>query len=280
MQAVQNASSPRIAVLVDPRIAFGRELFSGAAEGLRARLGWRTMLGDVNHDTEVKRVLDAADGCVAMINRPFIAQMILRRGLPTVNVSGHGLNAGFTSVVIDDRACGRLAAEHLAGRGFREFAYFGPRGFLPGWARQLGFARALRADGGRGALSLTRMVAKGTPVDRDPGLGSALRALPRPIGVLCATDARAVVLLEAAREAGLAVPREVAVVGVDNDEMLCESADPPLSSVDPRADEVGREAAGLLERLMAGEPGPSAPVRIQPLGVVERGVQRRHRLRR
>ena len=77
-------------------------------------------------------------------------------------------------------------------------------------------------------------------------------------------------VLDACRRAGAAVPDDVAVVGVDNDESLCDLAIPPLSSVDVNAEGIGYEAAALLDRMMNGQPAPTRPIKLAPRGVVTR----------
>ncbi|MFM8413914.1 MAG: substrate-binding domain-containing protein, partial [Planctomycetota bacterium] len=84
------------------------------------------------------------------------------------------------------------------------------------------------------------------------------------------TDQLAFWLLDACRRAGVAVPEEVAVVGAENDEMLCTMSRPQLSSVAFDGERVGHAAAALLERLMAGEPPPAEPVLLPPTGLVVR----------
>ena len=102
--------------------------------------------------------------------------------------------------------------------------------------------------------------------------GAALwiKKLPKPLGVMTGNDPRGIQLLDACRRAGVAVPEEVAVVGVDNDELVCELAYPPLSSVVPDAVRIGYEAAALLDRLMKGEPAPAAMQTIPPEGLAIR----------
>jgi LacI family transcriptional regulator len=94
-----------------------------------------------------------------------------------------------------------------------------------------------------------------------------VKTLPQPVGILACYDVKAQHLLDACREAGVAVPDEVAVLGVDNDPVLCELCDPPLSSVIPDARRAGYLAAELLDRWMAGQPVPPEAHRIAPLGV-------------
>jgi LacI family transcriptional regulator len=94
--------------------------------------------------------------------------------------------------------------------------------------------------------------------------------LPKPVGIMGCYDIRGRELLNACREAGIAVPFEVAVVGVDNDELICELAEPRLSSVIPNVHRTGYEAAALLDRMMSGEHVPPGAYLIPPLGVATR----------
>jgi LacI family transcriptional regulator len=97
-----------------------------------------------------------------------------------------------------------------------------------------------------------------------------LQTLPRPVGLMACNDTRGQQVLNACREVGIAVPDAVAVVGVDNDELVCELCDPPLSSVVPNTRQIGYEAAALLDRLLRGEKPPRQLVWIPPLGIVTR----------
>lgn len=109
------------------------------------------------------------------------------------------------------------------------------------------------------------------PVDEEIGAMAAwLKGLARPVGVLAAIDPRGQQVLAACRLAGLAVPEEVAVIGVHNDELLCDLCDPPLSSVIPDARRAGYVAAGLLAKAMAGRRLAVTLHEIAPLGVASR----------
>src|SRR5262249_18051437 len=97
-----------------------------------------------------------------------------------------------------------------------------------------------------------------------------VRGLPKPVGVLASHDDQGQQLLDACQRAGVRVPDEVAVLGVDNDEFLCHLAQPPLSSIALNTEHIGHEAAALLDRLMRGRKAPRKPLLIPPLGVVSR----------
>jgi LacI family transcriptional regulator len=99
-----------------------------------------------------------------------------------------------------------------------------------------------------------------------------LKDLPKPIGIMAVDDGAAAYLVSACRHADLSVPEQVAVIGVNNDEVLCEIACTPISSVDAGFTRVGYGAARLLDRLLRGEQPTSAEkaVRLPPLGVMKR----------
>jgi LacI family transcriptional regulator len=177
--------------------------------------------------------------------------------------------------VLDDDAVGRMAADHLLERGFRHLAFLGERG--------AGFSAA-RRDGFRAQWQQTCGAAPAATFHTrdfvfDPGLGwgSDLRAvarwlksLPRPLGIMACRDLRARQVVEACRLIDARVPEDVAVVGVDNDEIFCEMCDPPLSSVSVPWEEVGRLMGARMRALLEGRPAPAPLPVIRPAEVVVR----------
>jgi LacI family transcriptional regulator len=101
-------------------------------------------------------------------------------------------------------------------------------------------------------------------------LATWLQGLPRPVGIMACYDIKAQQVLDVCRELEIAVPEEAAVIGVDNDRLLCDLADPPLSSVICNTHRTGYEAASLLDRLMSGEPVPPEAHLIKPQGIETR----------
>ena len=106
--------------------------------------------------------------------------------------------------------------------------------------------------------------------DEQKALTDWLQQLPRPAGLMACDDCRGREVLEACRTAGIRVPEEMAVIGVDNDELLCELADPPLSSVALNAEAGGYQAAMLLDRMMHGRQCEPARLTVEALHVVTR----------
>jgi len=153
----------------------------------------------------------------------------------------------------DSEQAAELAAEHLLDRGFHHYAFVGVPGRIWSQRRKEPFVERIRSAG------FEPHVYPGPRRKRDwhwareqALLEDWLRQLPKPIGLMACNDDRGREVMEACRGAGVQVPEEAAVVGVDNDELLCELADPPLSSVALNAELGGFEAAKLLAGLMSG----------------------------
>jgi LacI family transcriptional regulator len=209
------------------------------------------------------------DGIIARIENPAIARALHKMRLPIVDVSAARLVPSLPWFETDDAAIAQTAFEHLRERGFRNFAYCGDRRFNWSNWRQEHFERAVRAEGCP-CFSYE-------PAGRPPAHGDEMaeiarwvRKLPKPVGVMACYDLRGVQVLDACRRLDAPVPDEVAVVAVDNDELLCELAHPPLSSVIPNTRRTGYEAAALLDRLMSGGKSRGETHLIPPLGVATR----------
>jgi LacI family transcriptional regulator len=178
-----------------------------------------------------------------------------------VDVSAARLLPNLPWVETDDEAIARAAADHLLARGVRNFGFCGDDRFNWSRWRREAFRRYLAGAG----LACSDGPAQGTR-----GLADWVRALPKPAGVFACYDIRGREVLDACRLAEVEVPHQVAVIGVDDDELLCELSDPPLSSVIPDTRRTGWVAAELLDEWMAGRrPRPTAH-RIPPLGVTTR----------
>jgi LacI family transcriptional regulator len=188
----------------------------------------------------------------------------------------HDRAKGVVNVLPDDRAVGRIAAEHLLSLGLRNFASLAvdapfarlrEQGFVERLARK-GYTCATTAEkpGGTDRWPMDPWSSKST-LGR---LSRFLLDLPQPVGLLVWNDGAARTTIDAALEVGIKVPEDVAVVGVDNNRMRCELAEVPLTSVDLDEYRLGFEAAMWVDRLLSGEPTPDRPVLIEPKGLVAR----------
>ena len=167
-----------------------------------------------------------------------------------------------------------MAAEHFLERGYRHFGFFGSQ-----WAHYSKLARGqLPAAAGRSRphrlVLLRGILAAGRGPDRVETRGGPgatwLEGLPKPVAILAANDIPARELADTCLRVGLRLPDDVALLGVDNDDLECGLTSPPLSSVATPARRIGYEAAKLLDELMSGKPAPREPIFLPPMAVVTR----------
>src|SRR5688500_17772779 len=207
------------------------------------------------------------DGVLALCSRaaPWLLELVSRMTIPVVDMWADYADP-FPRVLLDHAAIGRVGAQHLLARGFRDLLFYThameQRVAQP---RADAFTEVARAAGAR-AVQLTwdhRSTALNGQTRID-WLAEQLKRAPPPLGVMGSNDFIACEVLEAAQVAGLDVPRQVAVLGVDDDPLVTDLAVVPLSSIDSARERAGYEAAALLDRLMQGEPAPREPLLIPP----------------
>jgi LacI family transcriptional regulator len=169
---------------------------------------------------------------------------------------------------LDSVAVGELAAEHLSGIGLGHFGYCGVRGRAASVQRRTALAAALAQRGHR-LHAFAQRISEGE--SRIEPLVRWLRTLPNPIGILAFDDKLGERVLTACRWAGLAVPEQIAVLGIGDDELMCEVSWPSLSSISCPTSRLGHEAAEMLDRAMNGERVAERVRQIAPTGVIVRG---------
>ncbi len=262
----------RVGVIVDPVYAHGRGILRGIMSyGLGCGWDFQKPSGwffEAVPDMRNWKV----DGLIASMHDEAMADFVGQMGVPTVNISSSHTYGNWPSAVCDNVMIGRIAAMHYLDRGIRSLAYVGLDRARWSVERLAGFT-AVAIDHG-----ITPRICPYDPyltTDRsEPAtvtpIGQWLADLPRSTGVLAGNDSIGEMVLSDARLAGLHVPEDLAVLGVDNDDMTVLMTSPPLSSIESNASLVGQEAARVLASLMAGNPAPTEPVRVPPLGVVAR----------
>jgi LacI family transcriptional regulator len=208
------------------------------------------------------------------VNHSGLAEQLAARRLPAVDVSWHPYAAahGIPRCTSDDDAAGAICADYFLDRGFRQFAYCGAAERV-GIADRLGnaFVRRLRTRG-RETSRFVPSAPLAVPVWRRllQERSDWLRSLEKPVGLLAFDNPTARQLEIACRFAELRIPEEVALLAGDADELFGEMSGLRISSIDLRPRRVGWEAAALLDRMMQGEPAPTAPIFLPPSHVVTR----------
>lgn len=252
---------PRIRIMLDIANVVGRRVTRGILEYAKKEENW-------SFDHPAPPSASAADW-----PQPAEAEGVIGRVAPElcalwrsagkralVNVSRAEDVDGAANVTVDDRQIARIAADYLLAKDLAHYLFINFND--TGGARNREFARAL----GRAGRPVTVIA----PPESDDQLFATLAELPRPIGVLAFNDPQAAYLVNRLIARGFHVPRDVAVVGADNDEFEAMFASVPLTSIDPDFERVGYEAATVLGRILRGQHPPAEPIRIPPKGLVER----------
>ncbi|QHW35137.1 DNA-binding transcriptional regulator [Paenibacillus rhizovicinus] len=261
----------QVALLIETSNEYARGLLSGVNAYLREHSSWSVSLGEYsrNHIDLTWLRHWHGDGIIARIENDQTARFIRDSGLPAIDLSASRRIPSLPCVETNDQSIAIMAADHFMERGFEHFGFYGDSHFQ--WSTL------------RGTYYEDYLVSKGyscqsfiTPADalheqswhsNKEELFQWLKELPKPIGIMACYDIRGQQLLEACRLAGVSVPDEVAVIGVDNDALLCELSNPPLSSIQTNALRTGYRAAELLDRMMAGESLDNQIELIEPISI-------------
>ncbi len=214
------------------------------------------------------------DGILTALEfQPDLVRFIKAAKVPVVDVSLNRPDIPLPRVVGDHYLIGALAAEHFLERGFHHFAWHANDTGFATQQRWRGFSETLAREGFHPETWIWQSGA------RHPGdlwrakcqwLVQRLQAVPKPAAVLAFRDSDAANVLDACLAGGFVVPDEIAILGIDNNELICESQSVPLSSVHHDLDSLGYEGAALLDRLIQGQSAPEQPLLIPPRGIVVR----------
>lgn len=267
----------RVALIVDSSKPYQRKIIRGVAAYARESGRWSLYVEDDPLDKLPILRTWHGQGIITTFNERKYAEAVRGLSIPVVGVEGgygwYEPDSGIPYFGTDDEAVARMAAEHLIDQGYPRLAFCGmPRNRNSVWSqkRARAFRQAAQEANRPCSIYTGRHLTTRKWIELQRGLAQWLRSLKKPVGIMAANDARARHVLEACRTIGARVPEEIAVVGVDNDELMCELTDPPLSSVEQGARQVGYAAAALLDRMMSGK----KPHRIENFVAPERIVRR------
>lgn len=236
--------------------ASGRDTLSGIFAFVNGGKSWRLkLLASPNQIPELLKTGERIDGLIVRYPEdPAAVRALAAVRVPVVCTNLRNPSAPLrrnrTAIALDDAAIGREAADFFASLGsFGSYAYVTNRhGFVWSDERGAAFADRLRTRHGVYACYMLTL-------DDKEAVERFLRDAAKPLAVFASWDMAALEVLEACRKLGLAVPAQVAVLGVDNEELVCNGAKPTLSSIEPDHVELGRQACVELERLLRSEPG-------------------------
>ncbi len=257
VRAMQH-SRPRVGLLIESSRAYGRGVLQGIGSYAREHGPWSLDIEErLLSDDEPTWISSwEGDGIIARVESRLLEEALRRTATPIVDVRGtHDVD--MPVIDTDNRAVATMAASHLIERGFRSFAFCGYGGLNYSELRRDAFCSYVESRGlevdvyespARAGARLRDIEQQGLHVEET--LAKWLSGLPKPVGVMACNDIRGQQIVKACRELGILIPEEFGLIGVDDDEILCELSDPTLSSVAPDAFRIGYEAAAVLDRMM------------------------------
>ena len=300
------ADCPRVALLLYPHAEYDRCILQGIAQYARIHGPWIFYLAGEEtglllpeeeaisslpiktvHVGKGHRRVRLPDlrrwntrGFIGRLQTPEIAETVLGLGVPVITMdlseeqlTGRLSPARVSEIRPDSRLAGRMAAEYLLERGFRNFGYCGYAGRTWSHRRQQGFCQRLEESGFTCHVYQPAKRKRRTAPSWRQECGEVvdwLRGLPKPVGIMTCNDIRGRQVLEASTLGDMPVPYQVAVVGADDDQLLCDLSNPSLSSVAFNARQGGYRAAELLDGLMLGRLKRPQRIDVEPLWVVPR----------
>ncbi|MBE7498163.1 MAG: DNA-binding transcriptional regulator [Verrucomicrobiaceae bacterium] len=243
---------PSVAILVDTSRSYGRDIVRGIRRYVAEHGPWSLYLEPRDLRSSFPDWLKnwRGDGILSRTVDEALLRQLKKTKLPVVELRTSVLKHPFPFVGMDNSVIGSRVAAHFRALGFHHFACVQDASENFFIERRDTFIQAVR-DAGFDCPVFQSKRANWEQHQRD--LADWLRGLPKPAGVFAVNDQMGFWVLDAARRAGIAVPEELAVVGAENDNMLCETASPPLSSLRLRGQAVGYDAARLLHAWMTGK---------------------------
>lgn len=219
------------------------------------------------------------DGIIGFIPNPDLGRQIKSLGVPIVDVQGEGNCPDSPVIDTDPVIVARLAADFFTQAGFIHYAFCGYPGIFFSDRRSEAFSAILQTRGHavgtyrpppRVSASINAQFREMRGLEYEVELGTWLTQLPKPVAILACNDTRGQQIITACRDLSIAMPSEVCVIGVDNDDILCRLCRPTLTSIAPDTEGIGQLASDMLMRMLDGERVEPRLYYHPPLRVVER----------
>jgi len=266
----------KVLLFVESTTSYGRDILQGISSYINERGHWMITLYE-------RGILDAppswlknwqGDGLISRTANPAALTILKRLSCRQVELLGDGVERP-AEVAEDEEAICRLAFEYFRNQGLKFYALYA---YGNAWwvrLRVQTYINILKHEGITCHLleeKTSRRINLHPVWDEryEKPLIEWLRRLPKPVGLMTLYDYQSALVIEACHKAKIAVPEEILVLGVDNDQHLCNLSSPSISSVDTNTVRIGYEAARLLDLKMSRKPLPPRPILVQPRDVVPR----------
>ncbi len=213
-----------------------------------------------------------ANGILGQFYNNSNVEKLVREGISVVGQDFKERHNNIPNITGDYFKTGRMGAEYFLKKGFENFAYYGFKNIVWSRERSEGFEKRVNEEGYEvhNFEHTRKFKSRELWYYKPSALSKWLKSLPKPIALMACDDNQAMHITEACRLINIRIPEEVAVLGVDNDEMLCNLSDPPLSSVGLDTEKAGYEAARLLHTMIKSKNRQYYDIVVEPTQIVTR----------
>ncbi|MFK7911442.1 MAG: XylR family transcriptional regulator [Akkermansiaceae bacterium] len=269
----------RIAILVESSRAYGRGLIRGISEFASTQQDWQLLYRESRMGQHFGDWLEnwQGDGIITRINSMEEAEMIANKGIPAVDLYGAFSHPAISSLDADHEAISHVAADFYAHTGISNYAYCGYPGVHFSDVRGTAFEEAVKQQHQKLHIYSSSQPAEPSITSheawrsgREEEIAKWLHSLPKPVAVFACNDVRALDVSSACRLAGIRVPEDVSIMGVDDDALICSMSIPPLTSVKPDLIRQGQRGAQILYELMSERRTEPVTESVLPIAVIER----------
>ena len=266
--------STRIAILIRTDYGFGREVIRGIMSFARTQPTWIIRRESPKASIVPWLLQWKPHGLISHIEDTELLEALRPFQSLWIDLTTRYPGDEAPPIWQDDRKVGQIAAEYFFAKGYRHFAYVGFRVHKYSIERQMGMEAAAKKLGGKCELFLREELPAAPTAKRDwttdrSQLVAWLLSLPKPVGILACHDVAGAEIIEACQECGLSVPEQVAVMGVEDDDLLCFTTQPHLSSVRMPNESIGFHTAEHMHRVITGK--KPRRITLPPIGVITRG---------
>ena len=266
------AKSLHIGIALELSYEYARAVLRGIVSYARPSRPWVFHLLEARPEKfAANQGMKHLDGVIGTLIFKEMTDHLKHLGVRAVNISHQRRNTDVARVGANDFDIGRIAARYFLDRGYTHFGFVGNRIMANSCDRESSYAHTL-AEASMNYSSLETWISEQRleAADQYEQMQRWLTAMPRPLALFAANDSFAWSILEVCRDAAIAVPESVSVVGVDNDPMICLLSSPQLSSIAVPAERIGYEAAAMLDGIFTGRTPPAEPLLLPAKEVVTR----------
>jgi len=271
---------PTVALFIETSRAYGRGLCLGIADYARNHGEWNFLIQERDLRSGLPEWLESwdGDGILCRLSDPAMAELFAKAPCPVIDLYGQVRHPKIPFLDTDATSVARMATRFFVNSAFTSFAFCGFPGLWFSDDRSAAFEAAVRSYGARIHIYEPPFSWKGSDVARreslhpagSPELAAWVEALPPRTAILACNDVRAQLLVKVAARVGRKIPEDLAVMGVDDDQLICELCTPRLTSIRPDTQTLGYTAAHWLHQLMQGKVLPYRELLVPPIQITER----------